>query len=143
MAGLDEKEGYHVEELEYSVYHYDKGPQMPDAPQAEEFESEEEFSEAQEEYEAEMAAFAEETQQLEFDISEGRVRKYAVIGNLDIEFRYEEIEDEEREMTVNEGQDDEHKVFVTVVPPSPLEGLMQQDRRNRILSQNMPSCSGR
>ena len=42
-----EKEGYHVEELEYSVYHYDKGPQMPDAPQAEEFESEEEFSEAQ------------------------------------------------------------------------------------------------
>ena len=38
-----------------------------------------------------MAAFAEETQQLEFDISEGRVRKYAVIGNLDIEIRYEEI----------------------------------------------------
>ena len=126
-----EKEGYHVEELEYSVYHYDKGPQMPDAPQAEEFESEEDFTEAKEEYEAEMAAFAEETQRLEFDISEGRVRKYAVIGNLDIELRYEEIEDEEREVTVNEGQDDEHKVFVTVVPPSPLEGLMQQDRRNR------------
>lgn len=126
-----EQEGYHVEELEYSVYHYDKGPQMPDAPQAEEFESEEEFIEAKEEYEAEMAAFAEETQQLEFDISEGRVRKYAIIGNLDIELRYEEIEDEEREVTVNEGQDDERKVFVTVVPPSPLEGLMQQDRRNR------------
>ena len=126
-----EQEGYHVEELEYSVYHYDKGPQMPDAPQAEEFESEEDFTEAKEEYEAEMAAFAEETQRLEFDISEGRVRKYAIIGNLDIEIRYEEIEDEEREVTVNEGQDDEHKVFVTVVPPSPLEGLMQQDRRNR------------
>ena len=126
-----EKEGYHVEELEYSVYHYDKGPQMPDAPQAEEFESEEEFSEAQEEYEAEMAAFAEETQQLEFDISEGRVRKYAVIGNLDIEFRYEEIEDEEREVTINEGQSNERKVFVSVVPPSPLEGLLQQERRYR------------
>ena len=126
-----EKEGYHVEELEYSVYHYDKGPQMPDAPQAEEFESEEDFTEAKEEYEAEMAAFAEETQRLEFDISEGRVRKYAVIGNLDIEIRYEEIEDEEREVTVNEGQDDEHKVFVTVVPPSPLEGLLQQERRYR------------
>ena len=77
-----EKEGYHVEELEYSVYHYDKGPQMPDAPQAEEFESEEDFTEAKEEYEAEMAAFAEETQRLEFDISEGRVRKYAIIGIL-------------------------------------------------------------
>ena len=126
-----EQEGYHVEELEYSIYHYDKGPRMPDAPQAEEFESEEEFSEAQEEYETEMAAFAEETQQLEFAISEGRVRKYAVIGNLDIEFRYEEIEDEEREVTVNEGQSDERKVFVTVIPPSPLEGLLQQIRRNR------------
>ena len=79
----------------------------PDAPQAEEFESEEDFTAAQEEYGAEMAVFAEQTQQLEFDISEGRVRKYAVIGNLDIEFRYEEIEDEEREVMVNEGQDDE------------------------------------
>ena len=34
-------------------------------------------------------------------------------------------------MTVNEGQDDEHKVFITVVPPSPLEGLLQQERRYR------------
>ena len=59
------------------------------------------------------------------------MRKYAVIGNLDIEIRYEEIGDEEREVTVNEGQDDEHKVFVTVVPPSPLEGLLQQERRYR------------
>ena len=51
-----------------------------------------------------MAAFAEETQRLEFDISEGRVRKYAIIGNLDIEIRYEEIEDEEREVTVTRGR---------------------------------------
>ena len=126
-----EQEGYHVEELEYNVYHYDKAPQMPDAPQAENCVSEEDFAEAQERYEARMARFTEQTQQLEFNISEGRVRKYAIIGNLDIEIRYEEIEDEEREVTVNEGQVDEHKVFVTVVPPSPLEGLMQQDRRNR------------
>ncbi len=126
-----EKEGYHVEELEYSVYHYDKGPQMPDAPQAENYVSEVDFAEAQERHEIRMIRFTEQTQQLEFDISEGRVRKYAVIGNLDIEIRYEEIGDEEREVTVNEGQDDEHKVFVTVVPPSPLEGLLQQERRYR------------
>ena len=94
--------------------------------------SEVDFAEAQERHEIRNdRRFTEQTQQLEFDISEGRVRKYAIIGNLDIEIRYEEIEDEEREVTVNEGQDDEHKVFVTVVPPSPLEGLMQQDRRNR------------
>ena len=74
-------------------------------------------------HEIRMIRFTEQTQQLEFDISEGRVRKYAVIGTLDIAIRYEEIGDEEREVPVNEGQDDEHKVFVTVVPPSPLEGL--------------------
>ena len=126
-----EQEGYHVEELEYNAGYYDKAPQMPDVPQAENYVSEVDFAEAQERHEIRMIRFTEQTQQLEFDISEGRVRKYAIIGNLDIEIRYEEIEDEEREVTVNEGQDDEHKVFVTVVPPSPLEGLMQQDRRNR------------
>ena len=126
-----EQEGYHVEELEYHIGYYDKAPQMPDVPHAENYVSEADFAEAQERHEIRMIRFTEQTQQLEFNISEGRVRKYAVIGNLDIEFCYEKIKDEEREMTINEGQDDEHKVFVTVVPPSPLEGLMQQDRRNR------------
>ncbi len=125
------KEGYHVEELEYDAGYYYKAPQMPDVPQAENYVSEVDFAEAQERHEIRMIRFTEQTQQLEFDISEGRVRKYAIIGNLDIEIRYEEIGDEEREVTVNEGQDDEHKVFVTVVPPSPLEGLLQQERRYR------------
>ena len=124
------KEGYHVEELEYHISYYDEAPQMPDTPQAENYVSETDFAEAQERYEARMARFAEQTQQLEFDVSEGRVRKYAVIRSLDIEFRYEEIDDEEREVTVDDGQGG-HTVHVTVVPPSPLEGLLQQDRRNR------------
>ncbi len=88
------KEGYHVEELEYSVYHYDKGPQMPDARKPRSSCRKRILLRLRRSTKAEMAAFAEETQQLEFDISEGRVRKYAVIGNLDIEFRYEELEDE-------------------------------------------------
>ena len=124
------KEGYHVEELEYHISYYDEAPQMPDTPQAENYVSETDFAEAQERYEARMARFAEQTQQLEFDVSEGRVRKYAVIRSLDIEFRYEELDDEEREVTVDDGQGG-HTVHVTVVPPSPLEGLLQQDRRNR------------
>ena len=124
------KEGYHVEELEYHISYYDEAPQMPDTPQAENYVSETDFAEAQERYEARMARFAEQTQQLEFNVSEGRVRKYAVIRSLDIEFRYEEIDDEEREVTVDDGQGG-HTVHVTVVPPSPLEGLLQQDRRNR------------
>ena len=124
------KEGYHVEELEYHISYYDEAPQMPDTPQAENYVSETDFAEAQERYEARMARFAEQTQQLEFDVSKGRVRKYAVIRSLDIEFRYEELDDEEREVTVDDGQGG-HTVHVTVVPPSPLEGLLQQDRRNR------------
>ena len=124
------KEGYHVEELEYHISYYDEAPQMPDTPQAENYVSETDFAEAQERYEARMARFAEQTQQLEFNVSEGRVRKYAVIRSLDIEFRYEELDDEEREVTVDDGQGG-HTVHVTVVPPSPLEGLLQQDRRNR------------
>ena len=124
------KEGYHVEELEYHISYYDEAPQMPDTPQAENYVSETDFAEAQERYEARMARFAEQTQQLEFDVSEGRVRKYAVIRSLDIEFRYEELDDEEREVTVDDGQGG-HTVHVTVVPPSPLEGLLQQDRRTR------------
>ena len=125
-----EKEGYHVEELEYYINYYDTAPQMPEEPQADEYESEEDFAEARLEYEAEMAEFAEQTQQLEFDVSEGRVRKYAVIRSLDIEFRYEAIDDEEQEVTVDDGQGG-HTVHVAVVPPSPLEALKQQDRRNR------------
>ena len=109
-----EKEGYHVEELEYYLSYYDTAPQMPEEPQAGDYESGEDFVEAQQEYEAELAEFAEETQQLEFDVSEGRVRKYAVIRSLDIEFRYEEIDDEEQEVTVDDGQGG-HTVHVTVV----------------------------
>ena len=59
------------------------------------------------------------------------MRKYAVLGALDIVFRYEEVEDEEQEITVSDQEGGERRVLVTIVPPSPLEGLLQQDRRNR------------
>lgn len=128
-----EKEGYHVEELEYHRSYYDDAPEKPEEPSAEEYETEEDFAAAKDDYEAEMADFAEWTRQLEFDVSEGRVRKYAVIGALDVECCYEEIEDEEKEITVEDGQGGEHKVLVTVIPESPMEGLLQQDHRNREL----------
>lgn len=126
-----EEEGYHVEELEYHINCYDEAPEMPEAPKAERYVSEEDFAEAQQRYEARMARFTEATRQLEFNVSEGRVRKYAVLGALDIVFRYEEVEDEEQEITVSDQEGGERRVLVTIVPPSPLEGLLQQDRRNR------------
>ena len=41
-----EEEGYHVEELEYHINCYDKAPEMPEAPKAENYISEEDFAEA-------------------------------------------------------------------------------------------------
>lgn len=128
-----EEEGYHVEELEYHINYYDEAPEMPEAPKAENYISEEDFAEAQERHEIRMARFTEATRQLEFDVSEGRVRKYAVLGALDIELRYAKVEDEEREITVDDPEGGERKVLVTIVPPSPLEALEQQDLRNRQL----------
>ena len=128
-----EEEGYHVEELEYHINYYDEAPKMPEAPKAENYISEEDFAEAQERHEIRMTRFTEATRQLEFDVSEGRVRKYAVLGALDIELRYAKVEDEEREITVDDPEGGERKVLVTIVPPSPLEALEQQDLRNRQL----------
>ena len=121
-----EEEGYHVEELEYHINCYDEAPEMPEAPKAERYVSEEDFAEAQQRYEARMARFTEATRQLEFNVSEGRVRKYAVL-----DFLVAEYEDEEQEITVSDQEGGERRVLVTIVPPSPLEGLLQQDRRNR------------
>ena len=128
-----EEEGYHVEELEYHINYYDEAPEMPEAPKAENYISEKDFAEAQERHEIRMTRFTEATRQLEFDVSEGRVRKYAVLGALDIELRYAKVEDEEREITVDDPEGGERKVLVTIVPPSPLEALEQQDLRNRQL----------
>lgn len=123
-----EREGYYVEELDFYLNYYDEAPERPEAPSADNFETVEEYTSAMEEFEAELAAFTEETQQLEFDVLEGRMRKYAVIGHLDVEVRYEEVEPEEVE-AVNE--DGTRKTFVTVVPDSPKEDLLRKDYRNR------------
>lgn len=123
-----EREGYYVEELDYYLDYYDEAPERPEAPSADNFETVEEYTSAMEEFEAELVAFTEETQQLEFDVSEGRMRKYAVIGHFDVEVRYEAAEPEEVE-TVSE--DGALKTFVTVVPDSPKEDLLRKDYRNR------------
>lgn len=124
-----EKEGYTLVEAANENW-YDEGPQIPEQPQAEDFESEEEFEEALMSYEDEMAVFDEETSTLEFKISEGRVRKYAIILELDVVIRYEEMKDEEKTITIDDNEG-ERKVLVTVIPPSPLESLKHQDHRNR------------
>ena len=127
-----EEEGYRIEELDYYLDYYDTAPEMPEAPQAECYSSEENYAEAMKRYEAALARFTEQTRQLEFDVTEGRVRKYAVIGMFDVEIRYEDIPEEEREVAVEEASG-ERTVYVTMVPASPMESLLRQDHRNRQL----------
>lgn len=127
-----EEEGYRIQELDYYLDYYDTAPEMPEAPQAECYSSEENYAEAVKRYEAALARFTEQTRQLEFDVTEGRVRKYAVIGMFDVEIRYEDIPEEEREVAVKDAAG-ERTVYVTMVPASPMEGLLRQDHRNRQL----------
>ena len=91
-----EEEGYRIQELDYYLDYYDTAPEMPEAPQAECYSSEENYAEAVKRYEAALARFTEQTRQLEFGVTEGRVRKYAIIGMFDVEIRYEDVPEEER-----------------------------------------------
>ena len=127
-----EEEGYRIEELDYYLDYYDTAPEMPEAPQAECYSSEENYAEAVKRYEAALARFTEHTRQLEFDVTEGRVRKYAIIGMFDVEIRYEDVPEEEREVAVEDAAG-ERTVYVTMVPASPMESLLRQDHRNRQL----------
>lgn len=127
-----EEEGYRIQELDYYLDYYDTAPEMPEAPQAECYSSEENYVEAVKRYEAALARFTEQTRQLEFDVTEGRVRKYAIIGMFDVEIRYEDIPEEEREVAVEDAAG-ERTVYVTMVPASPMESLLRQDHRNRQL----------
>ena len=127
-----EEEGYRIEELDYYLDYYDTAPEMPEAPQAELYSSEADYAEAVKRYEAALARFTEQTRQLEFDVTEGRVRKYAIIGMFDVEIRYEDVPEEELEVSV-EDSSGERSVYVTMVPASPMESLLRQDHRNRQL----------
>ena len=127
-----EEEGYRIEELDYYLDYYDTAPEMPEAPQAECYSSEADYAEAVKRYEAALARFTEHTRQLEFDVTEGRVRKYAVIGMFDVEIRYEDVPEEEREVAVEDAAG-ERTVYVTMIPASPMESLLRQDHRNRQL----------
>lgn len=129
-----EEEGYHVEELEYHINYYDEAPEMPEMPKAENYISEEDFAEARQRHEVRMAASRS-------DAATGvRCLGKAVCANTPssersiFELRLRRrLGDEEREITVDDPEGGERKVLVTIVPPSPLEALEQQDLRNRQL----------
>ena len=123
------EEGYHVEPLEYAFYEMEEGPQQPTPPSPEEFDEIKTFNEAMARYQTALEAFEQESRELEFGISEGRILKYAVIGAFDVEILYAEASEETIEQTGVDGR----TVLVTRVPESPREILLRQDRRNKQL----------
>ena len=114
--------GHEVETLDGPYYLYKPGPSMPDAPIAEDYDDPDDYQMDKEEYDEEMESFKEECTGLEFDISEGRIRKYAVIRNTEIDIRYETV----REETVTE-----NGVTRTLEPESPAKDLIRKDSRNK------------
>ena len=125
------EEGYHVEPLEYSYYEMTSGPQQPTPPAPEAFDEIKTYNDAMARYQQALEVFEEESRELEFGISEGRILKYAVIGALDVAILYAEAAGQ------NDGeyqtQSGDRTVLVTRVPESPREGLLRKDHRNRQL----------
>lgn len=123
-------DGYNVESLEYVYNDLVSGPQQPNTPSPEHFEDVEEYNDALMRYQAAFEAFEEASRKLEFDISEGHVVKYAVIGAFDISIFYDEAPEQIAETRM---ENDDRSVFVTRVPESPKNALLRQDNRNRQL----------
>lgn len=123
-------DGYNVESLEYVYNDLVSGPQQPKTPSPEHFEDVEEYNDALMRYQAAFEAFEEASRKLEFDISEGHVVKYAVIGAFDISIFYDEAPEQIAETRM---ENDDRSVFVTRVPESPKNALLRQDNRNRQL----------
>ena len=123
-------DGYNVESLEYVYNDLVSGPQQPEKPLPENFEDIEEYNDAMRGYQAALEAFEEASRKLEFDISEGHVVKYAVIGAFDVSVFYDEAPEQIAETRM---ENDDCSVFVTRVPESPMNALMRQDTRTRQL----------
>ena len=123
-------DGYNVESLEYVYDELVTGPQQPEKPLPENFEDVEEYNDAMMRYQAALEAFEEASRKLEFDISEGHVVKYAVIGAFDVSVLYDEAPEQ---ITETRMESDDCTVFVTRVPELPKWSLLRQDNRNRQL----------
>lgn len=113
--------GYEVRELEKPFWKYDNEPEMPVPPVAEDYDDEDDRQFAQEDYENELADFKQVCTEIEFEVSEGTLLKYAVIGATSIDIVYDRVE----QQTVTEDG-----ITRTIIPDSPAKTLQQKDKRN-------------
>lgn len=114
--------GHEVITLDKGLWNYIDEPEMPEAPDPEDYDDEDDLQFAQDDYEEEMKEFKKTCSEIEFEVSEGTLLKYAVIGNHEVSILYERV----RETT----ETDEDGTAYTVAPASPAQELRNKDARN-------------
>ena len=110
-------QGYTVEVIDtYSMWEPDV-PVLPDveAPRESDYEDRDEYLEALAEYESEVSEYRENMKKLDAEIDAGRVRKYALIGMLDVDLFYEEVPEQ-----IEETSDDKGVTVYTSIAPRPI-----------------------
>lgn len=123
------EQGYTVEVINpYSMTEPDLPERYDDEmPKEEDYDDPDQYTEALETYEADLEEYQEEMKEVSRAVSEGRVRKYALIGTLDVELFYEEVPVEVEETTDENGEN----VYVSIAPPRPIVELESRVSANR------------
>lgn len=110
--------GYELETLPY----YTDYPEMPEEPEAEDYETTEEYEEARKDYEQEQEDYKAECEDILRGSTEGDISLYVIVGRDDISLGY--METSVMNTAGNAASADEK-------PLSPLEKLEKQDKRNK------------
>lgn len=111
--------GYEVETLPY----YTDYPEMPEEPEADDYETTEEYEEARKDYEQEQDDYKAECEDILRRSTEGEISLYAIIGRNDISLGYMETS------AMNTAGNDASSAGEKQL--SPLEKLEKQDKRNK------------
>ena len=111
--------GYEVETLPY----YTDYPEMPEEPEADDYETTEEYEEARKDYEQEQEDYKAECEDILRGSTEGDISLYVIIGRNDISLGY--VETSAMNMAGNDASSAGEKQL------SPLEKLEKQDKRNK------------
>lgn len=114
--------GHEVVTLDKGLWNYIDEPEMPEAPDPKDYDDEDDLQFAKDDYEEEMKEFKKACSEIEFEVSEGTMLKYAVIRSKEVTILYDRV----RETT----ETDEDGTAYAVAPASPAKALRDKDARN-------------
>lgn len=121
-AEILEGKGYEVTTFDAPYWRYTREPDMPQAPDPADYDDQDDLQFAMDDYNGELEEFKEATTELEFNVSEGRMLKYAVIKGKEVRIIYDKVEEESEDDSAGE-------VFIRQ-PESPAKALKKKDERN-------------